>query len=218
MSAKVTGLGHIGFYMHHFELMMKFYENFMGMQRTKVGPLGAFYNADPESCDHEIALINRWPSLEDHHWTQQISMRVESLDDPRDFKRRFQEPGYLLDRIVSHASAIGCYFRDPENNPTDGWQTDSNVAEGVLFRQHRSYDERESVAQSCSIDLRIGLPIIVEEMDNAIDEAYGAAPERLYLVDVDGNVAYHGGAGPHFFDLDEWEQAIRSCAAAPASR
>ena len=98
-----------------------------------------------------------------------------------------------------------------EAHPTDGWQVESNLDEGVLYRQHQSYAERESVALSCSIDLQIGLPVIVEEMDNAVDEAYGAAPERLYLVDVDGQVAYHGGAGPHFFDLDEWEQAIEAC-------
>lgn len=95
-----------------------------------------------------------------------------------------------------------------EAHPTDGWQTDSNIQEGVLFRQHRSFEEREAVAESCSIDLRIGLPVLIEEMDNAIDEAYGAAPERLYLMGVDGRVAYRGGAGPHFFDLDEWEAAI----------
>ncbi len=46
-------------------------------------------------------------------------------------------------------------------------------------------------------------------MDNAIDEAYGAAPERLYLIGKDGRVAYHGGAGPHFFDLDELDEAIQ---------
>ena len=46
-------------------------------------------------------------------------MRVDSLDDLRDFKRRIQAHGYQLDRIVTHASAIGCYFRDPENNPTE---------------------------------------------------------------------------------------------------
>ncbi|CAI8023137.1 Thyroxine 5-deiodinase [Geodia barretti] len=98
-----------------------------------------------------------------------------------------------------------------EAHPTDGWQTDSNIQEGVLFRQHQSYEEREEVAQSCSLDLHIGLPILIEEIDNAIDEAYGAAPERLYLVGKDGKVAYHGGAGPHFFDLDEWKQAIEAC-------
>ena len=119
MAAKVNGLGHIGFYVHNLELMMDFYENFMGMTLTKVGPLGAFYSADPVACDHEIALINGRPSLEDPQWIQQISMRVDSLDDLRDFKRRILERGYQLDRIVSHASAIGCYFRDPENNPTE---------------------------------------------------------------------------------------------------
>ena len=119
MSARVTGLGHIGFYVHDLELMMDFYENFMGMTKTKVGPLGAFFSADPEACDHEIALINGRASLDDPHWIQQISMRVETLDDLRDFKRRILERGYRLDRIVTHASAIGCYFRDPENNPTE---------------------------------------------------------------------------------------------------
>jgi catechol 2,3-dioxygenase-like lactoylglutathione lyase family enzyme len=119
MSAKVKGLGHIGFYVNDLELMKDFYSNFMGMTLTKVGPIGAFFSADPEAVDHEIALMNGRPSLEDPHWIQQISMRVDSLDDLRDFKRRILEHGYKLDRIVTHASAIGCYFRDPENNPTE---------------------------------------------------------------------------------------------------
>ena len=96
-----------------------------------------------------------------------------------------------------------------EAHPTDGWQTDSNVAEGVLLRQHQSFDEREEAARTCSIDLHISIPTLVEEMDNAIDEAYGAAPERLYLIGKDGNVYYHGGAGPHLFDLDEFYEAIQ---------
>ena len=89
------------------------------MTLTKVGPLGAFFSADPESCDHEIALITGRPSLEALHWIQQVSMSVDSLDDLRDFKRRTGEKGYKVDRIISHASAIGCYFRDPEDNPVE---------------------------------------------------------------------------------------------------
>ncbi len=98
-----------------------------------------------------------------------------------------------------------------EAHPTDGWQVESNVEEGILYRQHQSFDERESVANVCSLDLHIPLPILVEEIDNAIDEGYGATPERLYLIGADGRVAYQGGAGPHFFDLDEWEHAIEAC-------
>ena len=96
-----------------------------------------------------------------------------------------------------------------EAHPTDGWQVESNIKDDVFYRQHQSLDEREEVAQSCTIGLHISIPTLVEEMDNAIDEAYGAAPERLYLIGKDGRVAYHGGAGPHFFDLDELDEAIQ---------
>ncbi len=156
MSAKVNGLGHIGFYVHDLELMKDFYANFMGMTLTKVGPLGAFFSADPEGVDHEIALINGRTSVEDPHWIQQISMRVDSLNDLRDFKQRIHEHGYKLDRIVTHASAIGCYFRDPENNPTEVfWLT------GLT-----------SWAQ-------IGIPIDIDQSDEAVlaevDRSYAAA-------------------------------------------
>jgi hypothetical protein len=109
-------------------------------------------------------------------------------------------------RYRDHVSFFVVYVR--EAHPTDGWQTDSNVTEGILFRQHQSYEEREAMAMTCSLNLHLSMPVLVEEMDNAIDEAYGAVPERLYLIGVDGCVAYHGGTGPHFFDLEAWEQAI----------
>jgi len=98
-----------------------------------------------------------------------------------------------------------------EAHPIDGRQTDSNVELGILFRQHQSFEERDQVAATCTLDLHIEVPVLVEEMDNNVDEAYGGAPERLYLIDADGKVAYHGGAGPHFFDLDEWEEALEAC-------
>ena len=109
-------------------------------------------------------------------------------------------------RYREHVEFFVIYVQ--EAHPTDGWQIDRNVADGILFRQHRSYEERESVAATCRLDLHLSLPVLIEEMDNAMDEAYGATPERLYLIGLDGRVAYHGGAGPHFFDLDEWERAI----------
>ena len=99
MSAKVSGLGHIGFYVQDLELMKDFYANFIGMQLTKVSQNGAFFSADPAACDHEIALMVGRPSLADPHWIQQVSMQVDSLDDLRDFKQRIGEKGYKLDRI-----------------------------------------------------------------------------------------------------------------------
>ena len=97
-----------------------------------------------------------------------------------------------------------------EAHPSDGWQVDSNLENNIIFRQHQSFEEREQVATTCSLDLPMTIPFLIEEMDNVIDEAYGAAPGRLYVVGADGKVAYHGGAGPHFLDVDEWEEAIAS--------
>ena len=59
--------------------------------------------------------------------------------------------------------------------------------------------------------------MLVAEMGNAIDAACGAAPERLYRIGLDGRVAYHEGAGPHFFDLEAWEQAMAASVRALAA-
>ena len=119
--ARVTGLGHIGIYVQDLERMVAFYRDVMGMQVTKQNwRVGAvFLSADPEAVDHEIALMRGRPSADDPHLIQQISMRVETLDDLRAFHRRLRTEGYRVERVVNHASAIGCYFFDPEGNRTE---------------------------------------------------------------------------------------------------
>jgi hypothetical protein len=95
-----------------------------------------------------------------------------------------------------------------EAHPTDGWQVDANVEEGILFRQHPSIEERDEAASSCTVRLQIQLPTLIDGIDNGIDDAYGAAPVRQYVLEKDGVVTYHGRAGPHF--LEYWSEAIKS--------
>ena len=78
----------------------------------------------------------------------------------------------------------------------------------VLFRQHQSFEERVEVGQACMIKMALEMPAVVDDMDDVVARAYGAMPERLYLVGSDGLVAYKGGIGPMFFRPREWEQAI----------
>lgn len=47
-------------------------------------------------------------------------------------------------------------------------------------------------------------------MDDTANTAYAGWPDRLYLVDDAGVVAYQGGPGPRGFDPNEWEDAIRA--------
>jgi hypothetical protein len=69
-------------------------------------------------------------------------------------------------------------------------------------------DERVEVGEACMLKLSLELPALVDEMDDAVASAYGAMPERLYLIDADGRIAYKGGLGPIGFDPEAWERAI----------
>jgi hypothetical protein len=97
-----------------------------------------------------------------------------------------------------------------EIHPTDGWQVKENEQDSVLFRQHRSMEERVEVGASCMVKLALEMPAVVDEMDDAVGRAYAAMPERLYLIGRDGRVAFKSGIGPMFFRPDEWEAAIES--------
>ncbi len=95
-----------------------------------------------------------------------------------------------------------------EIHPTDGWQVRENEEDAVLVRQHRSLRERIEVGQTCMLKMALEMPAMVDEMDDAVATAYGAMPERLYLVGRDGRVAFKSGIGPMFFRPKEWESAI----------
>lgn len=93
----------------------------------------------------------------------------------------------------------------------------SNLKAGVIIPQPKTFSEREQVATSCSLDLNLTIPMLLDEMDNAVNQAYGGgSPERLYVMDVDGRVTYQGRVGPHFFDPDQWERAIDAVVAQSA--
>ena len=70
-------------------------------------------------------------------------------------------------------------------------------------------EERRKVAGSCETALQYGIHTYVDEMDDAVNKAYAAWPTRLYLIRIDGRVAYHGGLGPFDFHPSKLEKAIQ---------
>ena len=85
-----------------------------------------------------------------------------------------------------------------------------NEQDAVLYRTHESMEERIEVGQACMLKLAFEMPALVDEMNDSVATAYGAMPERLYLIGRDGKVAYKGGMGPMFFKPLEWETAIEA--------
>jgi catechol 2,3-dioxygenase len=119
MPAQVVGLGHVGIYVRDLARMTAFYRDFLGMTVTKIDDSIVFFSSDPSRSDHEIVLMKGRPSPEDPHLINQISMRVATLANLREFRRRLVAEGYRIQRLVTHVSAIGCYFDDPEGNTTE---------------------------------------------------------------------------------------------------
>jgi Iodothyronine deiodinase len=54
------------------------------------------------------------------------------------------------------------------------------------------------------------MPVLIDGLDDAVARAYGAWPDRLYLIGRDGRIAFQGGEGPFGFKPDELEAAIES--------
>ena len=52
------------------------------------------------------------------------------------------------------------------------------------------------------------MPLVVDEIDDRVGHAYSGMPDRLYLIDRAGRVAYKGGRGPFGFKPAELDQAI----------
>ena len=69
-------------------------------------------------------------------------------------------------------------------------------------------DDRVEVGQTCMDKMALEMPALVDEMDDAVASAYGAMPERLYLIGADGRIAYKGGMGPMFFRPDDESKPI----------
>ncbi len=96
-----------------------------------------------------------------------------------------------------------------EAHPDDGWKLDSNAKDEVVVSKPTSWTERKSVAGSCCASLDLTMPCVVDTMDNEVDELYAGWPERIYIVDAQGNIAYTGGIGPFGFDPAQAERRLK---------
>src|SRR5262249_46312428 len=101
---------------------------------------------------------------------------------------------------------LGVYVR--EAHPTDGWRMASNDRAGVAFAQPKTFEQRTEVAAKGCVALKMTIPLLVDGIDDRVGHAYSGMPDRLYLIDRDGRVAYKGGRGPFGFKPAELDQAI----------
>jgi type I thyroxine 5'-deiodinase len=97
-----------------------------------------------------------------------------------------------------------------EAHPSDVWQTENNFRDKVVFASPRNEDERASVAGTCVRKLGIKIPALLDEFGNSTESAYTAWPDRIYLIDRKGRVAYKSKPGPFGFKPDQLQAAMRA--------
>lgn len=97
-----------------------------------------------------------------------------------------------------------------EAHPEDGWVINMNREQDIAIDDPTSDSERHEVAAACAIRLKIRMPVVIDEIDDNIASAYGALPDRLYLIGTDGRIAFQGDPGPWGFSPDKLEEAINT--------
>jgi hypothetical protein len=96
-----------------------------------------------------------------------------------------------------------------EAHASNVWQLPANLRDNVVHASPQSPAERAALAGACVRNLKIDLPALVDEFDNATERAYTGWPDRLYVIDRDGKVAHKSAPGPFGFKPAEMETALR---------
>jgi hypothetical protein len=112
------------------------------------------------------------------------------------------------------------YIYIREAHPVDGWYLGDGIPGTAMkvarlkaatdVQDPKILKERRGVAQRCTVELELKIPVLVDGMDDLVNKAYAAWPTRLYLVGVDGIIVYMGGPGPFGFRPNHLRKAIVS--------
>ena len=127
----------------------------------------------------------------------------------------------IFDRYRDRADFFTVYIR--EAHPTDEWQMTSNEREDVCYPQPRTLDQRLKIANDFIGRFRYRIPLAVDPIGNPADAIYAGWPERFYIVDESGVIAYKGKTGPFGYHPEEVEAwlaghfAARPAGAQPAA-
>jgi len=68
------------------------------------------------------------------------------------------------------------------------WTTSQNTAEGILYPQHQTYNDRKQMAHIADSALSISVPVLIDQPGNPWLTTYGPASHNVYLVLPDGYV------------------------------
>jgi hypothetical protein len=112
----------------------------------------------------------------------------------------------LHDRHGDAVAFFIVYIR--EAHPENGWVLEDNREDEIALVDPVSLAERAAAADACALRLATRIPVLLDDVDDAVASAYGGWPDRLSLIGRDGRVAYLSEVGPFGFRPAELAAAI----------
>ena len=116
---KVSGLGHVGIFVNDLMKQRDFYSRVMGLEIADedLEERGmVFLSAHPDEEHHEFVIMKGRTGGPDTQVIQQLSFKVDTLAELKEFHSVFKSEGVHIQRTVSHGNAFGMYANDPEGN------------------------------------------------------------------------------------------------------
>jgi type I thyroxine 5'-deiodinase len=96
-----------------------------------------------------------------------------------------------------------------EAHALDAWQDEDNQKDKISVASPRTLAERCAVEGTCATKLALRIPAVIDDLMNSTEEAYTAWPDRLYVIDREGRVAYKSRPGPFGFKPADMEVALK---------
>lgn len=104
---------------------------------------------------------------------------------------------------------VQVYIREAH---AENWQSSINEREGIHWDQPADAPRKTEHALACSRLLKFHFPAVVDGMDHAVEDAYAAAPSRIYLVSPAGKVLFRTRLSEFDFHAGELTAAITQAA------
>jgi hypothetical protein len=88
------------------------------------------------------------------------------------------------------------------------------------IKKHTNYTDRCYTADMMMAEENVTIPCLIDNMDNKVNVAYNAHPDRLFLVRKDGTLAVAAGRGPKGFKpalekANKWLEQYKRTGAEP---
>ena len=81
----------------------------------------------------------------------------------------------------------------------------ANEKEGVCYAQPKTLAQRVAIANDFVHRFHYPIPLAVDPIENPADSVYAGWPERFYIVEESGVIAYKGKTGPFGYHPEEVE-------------